>query len=101
MTDAEKEAYVEMHFLEEAISSIESHGRYWNASISRLLTGTLARKLADAGYSVIVREVPPQWEHVFYLSKDASQKNDKVIDSIAKKRYELMESERSKSELPV
>lgn len=100
MTESEKEDYVEEHLLDEALKSIKTSGRYWHSSIPRVLTNALSKKLREAGYPVIVREIPPQWEHVFYLEKYASASNGEELELIAKKRYELMENGKSKTELP-
>jgi hypothetical protein len=72
MTKDEKLKYVEEHYLVDAIQSIKKYRRYWNSTISRTLTDALNIKLKSSGYSTACFELPPQWEHVYYLLEDAS-----------------------------
>lgn len=99
MNIEEKAEYVKEHFLAEAINSIEAHRRYWNPSISRTLTSALSKELEGAGYPVVVWEIPPQWEHVFYLQEDASIESAE-IKAIAEERFRLMEQGVDASQLP-
>lgn len=99
MNIEEKIEYVKEHLLVEAIESIEAHRRYWNPSISRTLTGALSNALEDAGYPVFVWEIPPQWEHVFYLQEDASVGNSE-IKAIAEERFRLMGQGADGAKLP-
>jgi len=100
MTEEEMERYVKENFLKDAISSIKEHGRYWNSSIPRTLTSALSQQLEHAGFNVTVWEIPPQWEHVFYLQEDTSTKYRDLIMNIAEQRYSLMENGTSESLLP-
>jgi len=100
MTEEEKLEYVKEHFLQDALSSIEHHGRYWNPSISRTLTSALRQQLETHGYNVIVWEIPPQWEHVFYLQEHANSDYQEEVRRIAEKRYSLMEGGANESQLP-
>lgn len=99
MNEEEKLEYVKEHFLDDAIASIEAHRRYWNPSISRTMTSALSQALEEAGYSVFVWEIPPQWEHVFYMREDATVENQEIKD-IAEERLRLMEQGVDDSQLP-
>ena len=99
MNIEEKSEYVKEHFLAEAIESIEAHRRYWNSSISRTLTGALSKELENSGYPVFVCEIPPQWEHVFYLQEDAGVENAE-IEAIAEERLRVMEQGVDADQLP-
>lgn len=99
MNNEEKSKYLEEHFLGEAIASIETHRRYWNPSISRTLTSALSAALEESGYPVFVWEIPPQWEHVFYLQEDAKV-DDVEIKAIAEERFRLMEQGIDETLLP-
>lgn len=99
MNNQEKIEYVRDFILEDAMQSIKLYGRYWNPSISRTLTSTLEELLENESLSVFVREIAPQWEHVFYLKEQHSLSAE--IEAIAIKRFELMEKGVDKSELPV
>ncbi len=90
MTDDEKMEYVTEHFLEDAIKSIEEHRRYWNPTISRTMTKALATALENSGFPVFAWELPPQWEHVFFLKEDVDVEN-RELKQIAERRYEMME----------
>lgn len=92
MNTEEKLQYVKEHFLGDAIESIKVHRRYWNPSISRTMTGALSQALEEGGYPVTIWEIPPQWEHVFYLREDASSDNDEIIRVIAEERSRQMEA---------
>jgi hypothetical protein len=98
--DTDNETIVEKNYLNAALQSIQLHRRYWHASIPRVLTSTLARKLEEAGYPVIVREMQPIWEHLFFLAEDASPENDELIESIVQLRDALGRSG-SNSPLPI
>jgi hypothetical protein len=90
MTENEKKEYLREHLLDAAVNSLDSVGRYWHGSISRTMTSALRSLLNDEGYDVIVRETPPEWEHVFYLSEDASSAYSNKLEQIAKKRSKQM-----------
>lgn len=100
MTECEKLEYVSEHFLEDAINSINTYGRYWNSSISRSLTDALCQKLAESGLPVFVWEIPPQWEHVFFLKTDLDNATKEKINNIANQRFSLMEQGAIESQLP-
>lgn len=99
MDRAYKLKYVKENFLSDAIASIKIHRRYWNSTISRTMTRALADALEEIGYAVHVWEIPPQWEHVFYLQEDAGVQ-DKEIKAIAMERFRLMEQGTEDSQLP-
>ena len=87
MTPEEKEAYVKEHLLSEALQSMERCGRYWNASISRAMAPALRKLLERHGYpNVHMREIPPEWEHVYYLYEDSV-----VVEQIAIERSSFRE----------
>lgn len=99
MNEEEKLQYVTEHFLDDAIESIEAHRRYWNPSISRTMTGAVSQALEESGYLVFVWEIPPQWEHVFFLREDTTVDNQEIKD-IAEERFRLMEKGVEESQLP-
>ena len=101
MTNEEKLVHVREYYLADAIKSIETYRRYWNSSIPRMHTNTLVQELISLGYGVISYEIAPQWEHVFYLSEDASSNNNNELKVIAEKRYLLMNNGVKESELPI
>lgn len=70
MTEDEKRELVKELYLDDAVSDLSTHGRYWNSSMSRKMTGTLVGLLEEAGLDVFVEEIKPDWEHVFYLPDD-------------------------------
>ncbi|MDR9498839.1 MAG: hypothetical protein RI556_06660 [Hydrogenovibrio sp.] len=88
MTKNEKKEYLREHFLDDAVQSLKSVGRYWHGSISRTMTNAFCSLLNDKGYDVIVRKIPPEWEHVFYLSEDSSSEYSNKLEKIANKRSE-------------
>lgn len=82
MTSEEIEARVREHLLDEALEDLEQYGRYWNGSISRTLAPTLKKLLETSGYPEIrMREIPPDWEFVYYLGEDSE-----VIEQVAIQR---------------
>jgi len=93
MTDDEKKEYVKEHFLSEAIASIEEVGRYWNGSISRTLTSALCEALEEECFKVTVREIPPEWEHVFYLISERATEYTEILESIAIQRSTQKEND--------
>ncbi|WP_417526953.1 hypothetical protein [Marinomonas shanghaiensis] len=87
MTPEEKDQYVKDFYLDEAIASINKHGRYWNSGIARGLAYRLHILLENLGYSDIqMREIAPIWEHVYFMPNDS-----KLVEKIALERAEIME----------
>ncbi|MFC6634018.1 hypothetical protein [Microbulbifer taiwanensis] len=98
MTPEEKEAHVKEHLLNEALESIRHCGRYWNGSISRSLASTLKWLLESSGYpNIYMREIPPDWEHVYYMYEHSD-----VVEQIAYERSSIKRAnfDYSNEELP-
>lgn len=75
-------------FLDDALNSLRRCGRYWNASISRTQVDEFQKVLKSNGFDVIVREIQPEWEHVFYLQGYGSYDE---LNTIAIDRYNKRE----------
>lgn len=99
MNNEKNEEYVRQNFLDEAILSIKKNRRYWNSSISSRLVSVLCKLLDEVDLPVFAWEIPPQWEHVFYLQSDIDKQEE--IKVIAQKRYEFMSDENNKQALPI
>lgn len=83
MTPEEKVEYVKEYLLDDALKSMKQYGRYWHGSISRTLAPTLKVLLQNSGYTnVQMREIPPDWEHVYYMYEDKE-----IVEKIAYDRH--------------
>ncbi|WFO49761.1 hypothetical protein [Aeromonas veronii] len=96
MNNKEKIKYVKEHFLSEALASIDQHGRYWNSSISREFASTLDKLITKKKKKILMREIAPIWEHVYYYHHDSE-----LIVKIAIERAKIMEQPYIYSDLPV
>jgi predicted membrane-bound spermidine synthase len=75
--------YLRETLLVEAILSMNKHRRYWNGVIGSGLALALQELLKNEGYSNIqIREIAPDWEHVYYLPEDS-----RLVEKIAIKRH--------------
>jgi hypothetical protein len=98
MNSEEKIEHVKEHLLNDALESMEVHGRYWNGSISRTLAPTLKGLLENSGFPEIhMREISPEWEHVYFMHKDAE-----LVEVIANQRFSIKEKNHdcNESDLP-
>lgn len=73
-------------YLDSAIRSLDTCGRYWNSTIPRPTAKALVQLLKDNGYKISVMEIPPLWEHVFFISNLDLE----TIQDIAKARAKLI-----------
>lgn len=88
MTPEEKVANVKEYLLDDAIESMKRNGRYWNGSISRTLASTLQVLLERSGFpNIQMREISPDWEHVYYMEEDAD-----IVEQIATERSAFKEA---------
>ncbi|MFM5846843.1 hypothetical protein [Aeromonas veronii] len=96
MNNEERRKYVEEHYLNEALASIYKHGRYWNSSISRAFASTLHKLINDIDNDILMREIAPLWEHVYFYHHDSE-----LIVKIAIERAKIMEQPYIHGDLPV
>jgi hypothetical protein len=92
----EIEECVRSHYLNEAIISIETHGRYWHGSISRTAAKVLVDLLCYKGINVIAHELPPEWEFVF----DGKVHDLEDLKRVATERTVLRKKGFEESQLP-
>lgn len=97
--ELELESTVKRVFLDAAIESLESNGRYWNSTIPRPTAKVLCKMLKERGYMHLKHtEIKPNYEHVFYFERDSE-----LVKSIAIKRDRIQKlyPEMSEKELPI
>jgi hypothetical protein len=82
MSEAAFDRSARDYYFEEAKSSLEGAGRYWNAGIPRETAKRLGDLLEAEGLGVKVHEVPPEWEHVF----DGNNTPYEELKDIARRR---------------
>ncbi|UAA39122.1 hypothetical protein KIH87_01780 [Paraneptunicella aestuarii] len=91
-----RKLYAKEHYLEGAVESLERVGRYWNGSIARVMVKPLQEAIEEEGYEVFVREIPPIWEHVFYLVDNVEADYSNKLEEIALRRSVQLEQNISK-----
>lgn len=78
----EIKAYLFDAVLPECLHSFRLHGRYWYSSMPGDFCMVLRDLIVENGYrNVLVQEVPPKWEFVFYLPEHSH-----VVESVAERR---------------
>lgn len=97
----DKDQYVREHYLQDALESLAKYGRYWNGAISRTMAGNLNSAIKKSGIDTLYSELPPQWEHVYYLSQDASLEYFENLRSIAVERFNHDLEQKDPKYLPV
>lgn len=97
--DLELESTVKRVYLDAAIESLETRGRYWNSTIPKETARKLCQMLEERGYEHLMHaSFKPRFEHVFYFERDFE-----LVQSIAIERDRLqnLHTDMSEKELPI